>query len=104
MVLIGGTQRHAANTNRDIRTAGADLLTARFRVRIPTPEPISEIRIRGSRQLSIDWLTAFVQHRYSNADPIRGLPGSSSEIRFGLLGPSRGATLRYKTARYGRLK
>ena len=39
-VLDGGPSRHSANTNRDSRTAGGHLLTARFRVRIPAPEPI----------------------------------------------------------------
>src|SRR6266851_4206751 len=39
MVLNGGSERHSANRGRDFRTGRIDLLTARFRVRIPTPEP-----------------------------------------------------------------
>jgi hypothetical protein len=36
---FGGTQRHSANSDREFGTGRSDLLTARFRVRIPVPEP-----------------------------------------------------------------
>lgn len=56
----GGTQRHSANTNHGFQTCRVDLLTARFRVRIPTPEPISNSKSAVdagwvSRTSSIQW-------------------------------------------------
>src|SRR6266571_7319172 len=38
-MAFGGTRRHSANTDRDFRTGCSGLLTARFGVRIPAPEP-----------------------------------------------------------------
>src|SRR5437899_11402353 len=47
----------------------ADLLTARFRVRIPTPEPISEYEFA----VAVNYQSTGLQHLYSNgtATPIR---------------------------------
>ena len=39
-MLFDATQRYSANSDRHVRTGRSDLLTARFRVRIPVPEPV----------------------------------------------------------------
>jgi hypothetical protein len=45
-VSPGGNQRHSANSDPDFRTGRAELLTARFRVRVPVPEPPSNVQVR----------------------------------------------------------
>src|SRR5438874_1870154 len=53
--ILGGTQHHSANSDRRFRTGGSDLLTARFRVRVPVPEPHFEFKIGplGQRELAL---------------------------------------------------
>ncbi len=75
-MAFGGIQRHFMNSGPNFGTGGADLLTARFRVRIPVPEPIFEYKI-GLRAITIlpTWgpyreLTAF---NWESAEPGLGL-------------------------------
>ena len=62
MVLTGGSERHSANRGRDFRTGRIDLLTARFRVRIPTPEPISEYELA----VAVKYQLTSLERLYSN--------------------------------------
>jgi hypothetical protein len=74
-VLFGATQRHSANSQRHFSMGRSDLLTARFRVRIPCPGAKSEFGVKSPRPPA-DWL---VQQECSN---LKMLVVATAAVRF----------------------